>query len=249
MTGIGLGINIGRRCCSKAFAGGKPTYPKWFNDTIVCWYDIKKQGATNELLKQDPTLIDHSGHNLHLTLIGFEFNENSGINKNGDALTFNRNNCYGISTGQPILTDYTIIAKRIGKDYTYGTVASKSISDPTKDGAFVFETWEHRANYSFGGLSYFDNWDEMISYQTKTSYNGIPLTVGTATDTDTLYIGSTRTVTDTWSGDLYAFLLFNKSLELWQIEWIRKNILGDMDYYTFDSHKAVLYDSGKKVFV
>ena len=250
MTNLGIGINISKKCCCKKLSGsgGKPVYPNWFNNSIVCWYDIKRQGATNESLTLDPKLIDLSGNNRHLTLVGFDtFTEDNGITKHGDALLFNKNNCYGISENQPTLTDYTIICKRIGRSFTYGTVASKSVTNYDVDGAFIFETWKYRANYSFGGENHFDNHGEIISYQTKTSYNGIPLKVGNLPDTNTLYIGSTRTITDTWNGELYAFLLFDKSLELWQIDWIKKHLLGDEDYYAFDDHSPILYDNHKTV--
>lgn len=53
--------------------------PKWFTDSLVCWYDVGKQGASNELLKLNPILKDFSKNHLDLNLHNFAFSGMSGV--------------------------------------------------------------------------------------------------------------------------------------------------------------------------
>lgn len=47
--------------------------------SMVLWYDIAKQGATNESMATTPTLIDHSGNGHDATCYNFAWAGNSGI--------------------------------------------------------------------------------------------------------------------------------------------------------------------------
>ena len=47
--------------------------------SMVLWYDIAKQGATNESMATTPTLIDHSGNGHHATCYNFAWSGMSGI--------------------------------------------------------------------------------------------------------------------------------------------------------------------------
>lgn len=47
--------------------------------SMVLWYDLAKQGATNESMAADPRLIDHSGNGHHATCYNFAWNLKSGI--------------------------------------------------------------------------------------------------------------------------------------------------------------------------
>ena len=47
--------------------------------SLVLWYDIKKQGATNESMAADPRIIDHSGNGHHATCYNFAWSGMSGI--------------------------------------------------------------------------------------------------------------------------------------------------------------------------
>lgn len=44
---------------------------KAIKDSMVLWYDIKKQGATNETMKANPKLIDLSGNGHDATCYNF----------------------------------------------------------------------------------------------------------------------------------------------------------------------------------
>lgn len=134
-----------------------------------------------------------------------------------DALVFDGVDDYGICTGLPILDDYTVICRRVIENNT-NVVASKSIV--AGNGAFIFE-YANNATYSFSeytsGLNM--NLKDYVSYQTKNSYNGSVITVGTANDTDTLTLGIIREKDSRLlKGAIYYFALYNKSLTIEEIE-------------------------------
>lgn len=133
------------------------------------------------------------------------------------ALVFDGVDDYGICNNLPILTDYTVICRRVIENDT-NIVASKSIV--AGNGAFIFE-YANNATYSFSeytsGLNM--NLKDSVSYQTKNSYNGSVITVGTANDTDTLTLGIIREKDSRLlKGAIYYFALYNKSLTPEEIE-------------------------------
>lgn len=133
------------------------------------------------------------------------------------ALVFDGVDDYGICNNLPILTDYTVICRRVIENNT-NVVASKSIV--AGNGAFIFE-YGNNATYSFSeytsGLAV--NLKDSVSYQTKNSYNGSTITVGNADDTDTLTLGIIREKDSRLlEGAIYYFALYNKSLTIEEIE-------------------------------
>lgn len=133
------------------------------------------------------------------------------------ALVFDGVDDYGICTGLPILDDYTVICRRVIENDT-NVVASKSIV--AGNGAFIFE-YANNATYSFSEYTYGLNMNlkDSVSYQTKNSYNGSVITVGTANDTDTLTLGIIREKDSRLlKGAIYYFALYNKSLTPEEIE-------------------------------
>lgn len=133
------------------------------------------------------------------------------------ALVFDGVDDYGICTGLPIMTDYTVVCRRVIENDT-NIVASKSIV--AGNGAFIFE-YSNNATYSFSeytsGLAV--NLKDSVSYQTKNSYNGSTITVGNADDTDTLTLGIIREGDSRLlKGAIYYFALYNKSLTPEEIE-------------------------------
>lgn len=137
------------------------------------------------------------------------------------ALVFDGVDDYGICTGLPIMTDYTVICRReiINKDYY--SVASKSTV--FGKGAFIFELIQGRTNhcYSFAADNQISLHNSEISWQTKNSYNGSTITVGNADDTDTLTLGIIREGDESrrfLKGAIYYFALYNKSLTPEEIE-------------------------------
>lgn len=137
------------------------------------------------------------------------------------ALVFDGMDDYGICTGLPIMTDYTVICRReiIKKDYY--SVASKSTV--FGKGAFIFELIQGRTNhcYSFAADNKISLHNSEISWQTKNSYNGSTITVGNADDTDTLTLGIIIVEDESrrfLKGAIYYFALYNKSLTPEEIE-------------------------------
>lgn len=82
MRKIGL-FNIGKLGLVKSAGTGKTdinkVIEKWIPKHMVFWYDVQKQGATNEILKANPYLQDFSGKHRPLKLNNFLFAAMSGV--------------------------------------------------------------------------------------------------------------------------------------------------------------------------
>lgn len=135
----------------------------------------------------------------------------------------------------PILTDYTVIAKRKRLDIDLGkrgALASKLRNDHSDNGAFVFEfngSSNVKQAISFGVFSNIDFEETDISYQTKNYYNGVNIRSGNYLDTNHLTLFSIREHDGCAKAALYSFILFNRTLTEDEIKkWIRINM--DKDY-------------------
>ena len=134
--------------------------------------------------------------------------------------------CY--TDGLPILTDYTVIAKRkwlqTESDNNDCFAAKGNIL-----ASFLVERYGNNGSqeaYSFGQYNMVSFVQEDIIYQTKESYNGYPLKVGTATDVDNLVIlGRNSAPLGCIQAALYSFLLFDRTLTTAEIEWVKKNMI------------------------
>lgn len=158
-----------------------------------------------------------------IVLRNFAFTSESGFGEGAyeGALVFDGVDDYGICTGLPIMTDYTVICRREIINKTYYSVASKSVV--FGEGGFIFELIQDRTNYcySFGVGNRINLYNDEISWQTKNSYNGSTITVGNADDTDTLTLGIVREGDASrrfLKGAIYYFALYNKSLTPEEIE-------------------------------
>lgn len=125
-----------------------------------------------------------------LTANNFAFNEESGYVNNSlvcDGVDDNLKN-----TNMPVLTDYTWIMKREILGINFCPVAYKGDGSTYLGGSMWFEqAGGGRGSCSFGstfvgGLTF----PELISYQTKTSYNGTSIYPGTDIDGTKLVIAS-----------------------------------------------------------
>lgn len=136
-----------------------------------------------------------------------------------DALVFDGIDDYGINENMPILTDYTIIAKRKTND-GLGALLSKGKSTI---GAFVFEGGSRFVSnvFSFGFGNKVDIINSDISYQSKKKYNDITISFGSGTDSNKILLGEFRF----WQGAFYSAYLFDHSLDEQEIKaFIRKYI-------------------------
>ena len=207
MIGVGTSLLFDRR----AGKAGPPIPP--FNKAMVdAWF---MSGFSNN----DKTSSIRGVKGNEIVLRNFAFTSESGFGEGNyeGALVFDGVDDYGICNNLPILTDYTVICRRVIENDT-NVVASKSVV--VGNGAFVFE-YGNNATYSFSeytsGLAV--NLKDSVSYQTKNSYNGSTITVGNADDTDTLTLGIIREGDSRLlEGAIYYFALYNKSLTPEEIE-------------------------------
>ena len=133
------------------------------------------------------------------------------------ALVFDGVDDYGICTGLPILDDYTVICRRNILNELPGYIAYKAISDK---GSFHFESRISSSNtiavFSFGQQNRIKLEENEVSWITRTSYNGIPINFGDASDTDQLHL--CKFYNSYAKAAIYYFALYNKSLTPEEIE-------------------------------
>lgn len=177
-------------------------------------------GECDITIEQLPTskLTDLSGNGHHLHLYGFTGSDNI-----VDNMLQHTGTQYGVSYGQPLLTDYTVCSNRAWIDPAINNAfASKSYA--AGDGAFIFE-YIPDSTYSFGAVSHAPTAPNGFVYQTKTSYNGIKaLTVGTGPDTGPLVVGRIRLKDQSRSfhGGYKSFVLFNRTLTTEELAYVER---------------------------
>lgn len=133
---------------------------------------------------------------------------------------------YCISYNQPILTDYTVIADRTWFDNA-GNRVFITKGNIWPNCAFTFEKVNVALNSETFSYSQSTNIDDLIgksgiTYQTKQSYNGKVIGVGTSSDGDILLIGGQ--LKGEYIGCHSDFLLFNRTLSEDEINWLKENI-------------------------
>lgn len=136
--------------------------------------------------------------------------------------------------GLPILTDYTVIAKRkilSEPDGTYKAFAAKGST--VHQGAFILERQNYITEYeiyNFGQLKYLTEIPTDITYMTSSSYNGNPIAKGDGIDEDIVCIFSRFDQNQCISAVLYSFILFNRTLTTKEINWVKHNLIeGDIE--------------------
>ena len=91
-------------------------------------------------------------------------------------------------------------------------------------GAFAIELTTKTK--SFGGSTSMTPSNDDIIWQTKDSYCGNSITVGSETDGETLKVG---VIADNgsryWSGVIYSIAVFNRTLNTEEIEWVKENMV------------------------
>lgn len=197
----------------------------------VLWYDIRRQGATNEGMAANPVLRDLSGNGRDATCYNFAWTEGSGIvtDDAGPCLLFDGVDDYAKVEGLSLLTlekGYTVFVK--GETLRkYGTVcfATKSINNGITQGAFAFIEGM-AATRSFGVMSNITRPDSDILWQTSKSCCGQSIKTGSATDTDFLTLGKHADIDSRVSNmKLYSFILFDRDLTEEEIEWVKENMV------------------------
>lgn len=193
------------------------------------YYDVKKQGLTNDTSDEDWYLKDFSGNGRDMTLYNYARTPESGINEEG-GLQSDGVDDYGQVTGMPIYKDYTVVADREFLGSKSGSIVSKS--HILSNGAFIFETFADKsATTSFGSNTLVDILDfKKISYQSKYIYNGNPIQVGIGVDGDSMCLGVIRENDSRFSKfALWSFLLFPYTLSEFLLErQLKKRKLGTL---------------------
>lgn len=193
------------------------------------YYDVKKQGLTNDTSDEDWYLKDFSGNGRDMTLYNYARTPESGINEEG-GLQSDGVDDYGQVTGMPIYKDYTVVADREFLGSKSGSIVSKS--HILSNGAFIFETFADKsATTSFGSNTLVDISDfKKISYQSKYIYNGNPIQVGIGVDGDSMCLGVIRENDSRFSKfALRSLLLFPYSLSEFLLErQLKKRKLGTL---------------------
>lgn len=201
------------------------------------WYDVQKQGLSNDTPDSDWYLKDYSGNGYDMTLYNYAKTPESGINEDG-GLQSDGVDDYGKVTGLPIYKDYTVVA-----DYVR-TFAKENVRDApilsksqvAGDGAFLFNYLNVNSvisSYSFGTnnvLTNVSDSERKIYYQSKYVNGGKSINSGTGTDYDSMWLGTYRDDSQIFfTGAIYSLMTFPYSMSEFLIErQLKKHKLGTL---------------------
>lgn len=142
---------------------------------------------------------------------------------------------YAVCYGFPILEDYTVMADRTWFDKEeYSAFVSNSLGgmeDPS-NGAFSVEvkSLDSFTVMSFGSLTSISTPEKGITYQTKQSYNGNSINVGTKESNDILilvgryFYKNDNAAGNTWTGCHGAIIVADRSFTEEEINWLKDNL-------------------------
>lgn len=141
---------------------------------------------------------------------------------------------YAVCYGFPILTDYTVMAERTWfEKEEYSAFISNSLGgmDDPSNGAFNVElkSLNSFTTISFGSITSIGIPEKGITYQTKQSYNGNSINVGTKESNDILILGgryfykNDNAAGNTWNGCHGAIIVTDRSFTEEEINWLKQN--------------------------
>lgn len=143
------GLNFTALNCSRMQVAKKGIRDRVM-DSMVLWYDLAKQGATNESMQANPVIVDHSG-NGHDTACGnFAWSGISGIGGylfNYNVWTNNGTTSEGV---QVVKNDRQMIFNSFGTRFN-GNIAYKYVDNTDKFASYTLRVTNIPAN----GLNYF----------------------------------------------------------------------------------------------
>lgn len=141
---------------------------------------------------------------------------------------------YAVCYGFPILTDYTVMAERTWfEKEEYSSFISNSLGgmeDPN-NGAFSVElkSLNSFTTISFGSITSIGIPEKGVTYQTKQSYNGNSINVGTKESNDILILGgryfykNDNAAGNTWNGCHGTIIIADRSFTKEEINWLKQN--------------------------
>lgn len=199
------------------------------------YYNVKKQGLTNDTPDEDWYLKDFSGNGRDMTLYNYARTPESGINEEG-GLQSDGVDDYGQFVGDLGLKDYTVAADRAYQDENVNCVPFISSVGRTGGAPFLMEMVHPTSHvtypYSFGTPteSVVLNSSRQISYQSTYVYNKNSIARGNSVKTgDGLTIGSNEGVSQYSKLCLWSFLLFPYTLSEFLLErQLKKHKLGTL---------------------
>lgn len=196
------------------------------------YYNVKKQGLTNDTSDEDWYLKDFSGNGRDMTLYNYAKTPESGINEEG-GLQSDGVNDFGQFVGNLGLKDYTVVADRA---YSIVTVPQFSvISDATGENANTPFLLEHINEGEFA-YSYLANTaisinkEREICYQSTYQYKDTAINRGSSTSLGTGLTIARYGINNGYSAlALYSFMLFHYSMSKFLIErQLKKHKLGTL---------------------
>ena len=198
------------------------------------YYDVKKQGLTNDTPDEDWYLKDFSGNGRDMTLYNYTRTPESGINEEG-GLQSDGVDDYGQFVGDLGLKDYTVVIDR-----AYPIVSTPQFtatSDAAGENANTPFLIEHRSvNANESTYSYLANTaisinkEREICYQSTYQYKDTVINKGSSTSLGTGLTIARYGINNGYSAlVLYSFMLFHYSMSKFLIErQLKKRKLGTL---------------------
>lgn len=198
------------------------------------YYNVKKQGLTNDTPDEDWYLKDFSGNGRDMTLYNYARTPESGINEEG-GLQSDGVDDYGQFVGDLGLKDYTVVIDR-----AYPIVSTPQFtatSDASGENANTPFLIEHRSvNANESTYSYLANTtisinkEREICYQSTYQYKDTVINKGSSTSLGTGLTIARYGINNGYSAlALYSFMLFHYSMSKFLIErQLKKYKLGTL---------------------
>lgn len=196
-----------------------------------------------QLISKTPSLDSQSFIGLTITQIP----------SNAGALCLDGVNDFGKVTGMPVYKDYTVIADYI-RTFAKENVQDAPILSKSKeggDGAFILNYVDYSTSktlaYSFANInnvSYINDFERNIYYQSKYTNNGNSINAGTGVDTNSMWLGTYRdNVQNYFTGAIYSLMSFPYSMSEFLIErQLKKHKLGTLYPDMVEFRPIVTYD-------
>lgn len=209
----------------------------------IDFHSIKKDGIYTITPPDDTTSMDirFGGENVYNASCDITITQ---IPSHAGALCLDGVNDYGKVTGLPIYKDYTVIADYI-RTFAKENVRNSPILSKSKkgdDGAFIFNYVKYSTSdtlaydtlaYSFASInnvSYINDFERNIYYQSKYTNNGNSINAGKGVDTDGMWLGTNRDNDYRFfNGAIYSLMTFPYSMSEFLIErQLKKHKLGTL---------------------
>lgn len=197
----------------------------------IDYHSIKEDGIYTVTPPDDTTSIDirFGGENVYNASCDITITQ---IPSHAGGLCLDGVNDFGKVTGMPVYKDYTVVADREIETINGGVLSKSYVAD---NGSFIFEQYhlEQDSTSSFGYTKLpIDNLnrDRKISYQSKYSYNGTSLSVGTGIDGSNMWLATIRDNDSRFSNiAIYSLMSFPYSMSEFLIErQLKKHKLGTL---------------------